>query len=261
MKLKLNEQGYAFVVDGKPVYLDDAGKEIPFDAPGTAETIKRLNAEAKGLREGKEAAEALLKQFEGISDPAAALKALDTLKALDDKKLIDAGQVEQLKQQIKQGFEQQIEGLQKNHAETLNKLTSERDSLQNTLYNERIGGQFERSSFIKEHLVLPPDIARAAFGNAFKIEDGKVVAYDPNGNKIFSRARPGELATFDEAIESLVDNYPSRDYILKGTGSSGGNGGNGNGSGGSKSVSRAAFENMSTSERSSFMKEGGQVTD
>lgn len=261
MKLKLNEQGYAFVVDGKPVYVDDSGKEIPFDAPGTAETIKRLNAEAKGHREGKEAAEALLKQFEGISDPAAALKALETLKALDDKKLIDAGQVEQLKQQIKQGFEQQIEGLQKSHAETLNKLTGERDSLQNTLYNERIGGQFERSNFIKERLVLPPDIARAAFGNAFKIEDDKVVAYDPNGNKIFSRARPGELATFDEAIESLVDNYPSRDHILKGTGSSGGNGGGGNGSGRGKSVSRAAFENMSPSERSSFMKDGGQLTE
>ena len=261
MKLKLNEQGFAFVVDGKPVYTDDAGKEIQFDAPGTTETIRRLNAEAKSHREAKEHAEEQLKQFSGIQDPAAALKALETIKALDDKKLIDAGQVEQLKQQIKQTFEQQIEGLQKSHAETLNKLTGERDTLQQTLYNERIGGQFERSNFIKEHLVLPPDIARAAFGNAFKIEDGKVVAYDPTGNKIFSRARPGELASFDEAIEDLVDNYPSRDYILKGSGSSGGNGGNGNGSGGSKSVSRAAFESMSASERSSFMKDGGQLTD
>ncbi|MDF7658325.1 hypothetical protein PUG81_05035 [Erwiniaceae bacterium L1_54_6] len=261
MKLKLNENGFAFVVDGKPVYLDDADKEIAFDAPGTAETIKRLNAEAKGHREAKETAEAALKNFEGISDPVAALKAIETLKALDDKKLIDAGQVEQLKEQIKRGFEQQIEGLQKGHAEALNKLTGERDSLQNTLFNERIGGQFDRSTFIKDNLVLPPDIARAAFGNAFKIEDNKIVAYDPSGNKIFSRARPGELASFDEAIESLVDNYPSRDYILKGTGASGGNGGNGNGSGRGKSLTRNAFENLSPSEKQTFFKEGGELTE
>ncbi|EKP50140.1 hypothetical protein ACINNAV2_2866 [Acinetobacter baumannii Naval-2] len=33
-----------------------------------------------------------------------------------------------------------------------------------------------------------------------------MVAYDPNGEKIYSRVRPGELANVDEALESwLVD--------------------------------------------------------
>jgi hypothetical protein len=75
---------------------------------------------------------------------------------------------------------------------------------------------------IAEKLAVPADMVQATFGNRFKIEDGKVVAYDANGNKIFSRARPGELADFDEALETLVEQYPYKDHILKGSGANGG---------------------------------------
>jgi len=74
MKLKtveVNGTTYAVVADGKPVFVDEAGKEIPFDSPGTVATISRLNGEAKGHREAKEAAEAKLKVFDGL-DPAKA---------------------------------------------------------------------------------------------------------------------------------------------------------------------------------------------
>lgn len=261
MKLKLNEQGFAYVQDGKPVFVDDQGKDIAFDAVGTKETISRLNAEAKSHREAKEAAEAALKNFEGIADPAAALKALETLKNIDDKRLVDAGQVEQIKQQTAQAYEQRIQEKEKAHGETLNRITQERDTLQATLFNERIGGQFERSGFIKENLITPPDMVRAVFGNAFKVEGDKVVAYDHTGNKIFSRSRPGEIASFDEALEQLVDHYPNRDYILKGTGSSGGgSSGGGQGTRG-KTINRAAFDSMDASARSEFFKNGGTLTD
>ena len=82
MKLKTLEvdgKTYAEVQDGKPVYVEDDGKEVAFDAPGTRNTISRLNAEAKSHREAKEAAEKALKGFEGIEDPAAAIKALETV--------------------------------------------------------------------------------------------------------------------------------------------------------------------------------------
>ncbi|WVM87992.1 hypothetical protein UMZ34_16740 [Halopseudomonas pachastrellae] len=85
MKLKLDENGNAVLQDGKPVYVHDDGKEVAFDAAGTVATITRLNAEAKTHREGKEAAEKALKAFEGISDPAAAIKALETVSNLDQK--------------------------------------------------------------------------------------------------------------------------------------------------------------------------------
>ena len=75
MKLKLDENGHVVVSDGKPVYVHDYGKKIPFDAPAAMQKISGLNAEAKQYREAKEAAEAKLKAFDVIEDAAAALKA------------------------------------------------------------------------------------------------------------------------------------------------------------------------------------------
>lgn len=66
MKLKLDENGHVVVVDGKPVYVHDDGKEIPFDAPQATQKIAQLNAEARDNRVAKEQAEAKLKTFEGI---------------------------------------------------------------------------------------------------------------------------------------------------------------------------------------------------
>lgn len=47
MKLKLDENGYVVVQDGKPVYVHDDGKEVAFDAPQTVQKISTLNGEAK----------------------------------------------------------------------------------------------------------------------------------------------------------------------------------------------------------------------
>jgi hypothetical protein len=41
---------------------------------------------------------------------------------------------------------------------------------------------------------------QATFGDAFQVEDGKVVAYDA-GRQADRLAKPGEPADFDEAIE------------------------------------------------------------
>lgn len=238
MKLKLDDDGHVVLQDGKPVYVQDDGKEVAFDAPGTVATISRLNGEAKGHRERAENAEKALKQFEGIEDPAAAMKALDTIKNLDHKKLVDAGEVEKVKAEAIKAIEDKYSPILK-----------ERDSLQAELYNERIGGAFSRSKFISENMLIPPDMVQARFGDAFKIEDGKTVAYDKSGNKIFSRSNPGETAGFDEAIEILVDHYPHKDHILKGSGAYGGGTTSQNGGGGRRRISRAEFGNMSPDEQ------------
>ena len=73
MKLKTDEQGHAILQDGKPVYVHDDGKEVPYDVPQMLTKIRGLNAEAKQHREATEAAEAKLKAFDGIGDAAAAL--------------------------------------------------------------------------------------------------------------------------------------------------------------------------------------------
>lgn len=252
MKLKLDDQGHVVVQDGKPVYVHDDGKEVAFDVMATTANISRLNGEAKTHRERAEAAEKTLKSFEGITDPAAALKAIETVSNLDNKKLIDAGEVERVKLEISKGFEAKLTEAQSRSAE-----------LESKLYQEVIGGSFARSKVIAEKLAIPSDLVQARFGGAFKFEDGKVVAYGADGNKIFSKARLGELADFDEALDHLIDTYPHKDSILKGTGAAGGGAGGGGTGGvpGTNTMKRDVFLAKAPAEQAAYVKDGGKVTD
>ncbi|MEC7119844.1 MAG: DUF6651 domain-containing protein [Pseudomonadota bacterium] len=253
MKLKLDENGNVVLQDGKPVYVHDDGREVAFDAAATVATITRLNGESKTHRERAEAAEAKAKAYEGIDDPAAAKKALETIKNLDDKKLVDAGEVERIKTEAIKAVE-----------ENFKPIVAERDRLFGELRKEKIGGSFARSKFVSDNLTIPPDFVEARFGNHFELEDGKVVAKFPNGEKIFSRARPGELADFDEALSELVGQYSQKDQILKGTSGSGGGAGGGQGGqggGGKKSMKRGDFDALDPAAKAAHVNSGGAITD
>lgn len=194
MKLKtveVNGKSYAEVdSSGLPVYVHDDGREVGFDAVQAVGKISSLNGEAKSHREAKEAAEASLAKFAKIGDPAKALEALEMMTKIDQKKLIDAGAVDQVKADITKSFER-----------SLMKLLSVRRPLKASFTEEMIGGRFSGSKFIADKVAIPADMLQARFGQSFKVEDGKVVAYDGSGNKIYSRSKPGELAAFDEALE------------------------------------------------------------
>jgi hypothetical protein len=230
MKLKLDEEGGAVLQDGKPVYVHDDGKEVAFDAPGTVATIARLNGEARTNRERYETAETGLKAFEGIDDPAVAREALKTVLNLDAKKLIDAGEADRVRREAVKATEAKYKP-----------IVEERDAVKAQLENNILGGAFLRSKFIADKLAIPADLAEAKFRSSFKNENGNVVGYDANGNKILAPGRPGEVANFDEAMEVLVSNYSNRDQILKGSGASGSGAQGGGGQGGSKTISREAF--------------------
>lgn len=244
MKLKLDENGNAALSEGKPVYVHDDGREVAFDAPGTVATITRLNGESKSHREAKEAAEKSLKAFEGIDDPKAALAALGTVANLDAKKLVDAGEVERVKSEAVKAVE----------AKYL-PIVEERDTLQGQLVKEKIGGAFTRSPFITEKLAIPADLVEARFGSHFKVEGSEVVAYDHMGNKIYSPSNPGEVAKFDEALDVLVQNYPHRDSILKGSGASGSGASGGGGANGTRNVTRSQFNQLAPAEQAAVARE------
>lgn len=255
MKLKTVEvdgKTYAEVKDGKPVFIDD-GAEIAFDAVGTKDTIKRLNAEAKGHREAKEAAVEQLKTFDGIDDPAAARKAMDAVKNIDDKKLVDAGEVEKVRAEAIKAVEEKYKP-----------VLEERDKLQSTLRAEKIGGNFARSKYISEKLAVPIPMVEKTFGDHFSIEEGKIVAKDANGNQIYSKSRPGEYADFDEALETLVEGFAYRDAILKAKPAEGGEAGGGNGQSpnGAKNIKRSEFEKMDPSaQRKAVIEDKAVVVD
>ena len=248
MKLKtvtVEGKTYAEVNEqGLPLYIHDDGKEVAHDAPQTVATISRLNGEAKTNRERYETAETSLKAFEGIEDPVAAKKALETLKNFDDKKLVDAGEVEKIKLEA-------IKAVEEKYAP----IVQERDAVQQQLHKELIGGGFARSKFIQENIAVPVDMIQATFGQSFKIEEGKVVAYGADGQKIYSRTRPGEVADFDEALETLVGGYQYKDHILKG---GQGSGGGFQGGGGNKSGPKSLADCKTKEEKIAYMKQVGE---
>jgi len=250
MKLKLDANGHVVVENGMPVYVHDDGKEIAFDAAQAVSKISALNGEAKTHREAKEAAESNLAKFAGITDPAKALEALETLTKIDQKKLIDAGAVDQVKAEITKSFQTQLD-----------EAANQNKTLQDQLYQEMIGGRFSGSKFITEKMAIPSDFVQARFGQSFKIEEGKVVAYDPSGNKVYSRAKPGELAGFDEALEFLVEQYPQKDHILKASGNSGGGSQQSQHQAGQKTMKRAAFDSLDTTGKNAALKDGVSIVD
>lgn len=125
-----------------------------------------------------------------------AMAALDTVKNLEDKTLVDAGEVEKVRTEA-------VRALEEKYAP----IVKERDDLSQKLTAEKIGGSFARSKFIAEKMSIPADLVEARFGSNFQVVGDAVTAFDRDGNKIFSAARPGEAAGFDEALSILVEHY------------------------------------------------------
>ena len=249
--------------EGRPVYVDDAGKETGYDGEALATKLHEVNGESATRRRELKEANEKLKTFEGISDPAAAVKAIETVKNLDDKKLVDAGEVEKVKTEAIKATEEKYE----NQIEQQYKpAIKERDELKGALHKEMIGGRFARSKYIAEKLASPVPMIEAYFGQNFTIEEGKVVAKYANGNEIFSPSKPGERAEFDEALQVLVEASPFKDQILKGSNKSGTGapGSGGGGPGGDKTMTRAEADKLAMenpAEMAKKMGEGYKVVD
>lgn len=219
--------------DGNPIYVDASGREMAVDS----NTISRLNGEAKTHREAKEKLEAELAKFKDIKDPAAAAAALQKLSEIDQSKLIDSGKLDEVKQQITAQFQQQIAEKDK----ALSDLQSQFD-------NAQISNLFAQSDFIRERIAVPRDMFEASFRQNFKIEDGKIVPYGRDGNRLMSKKKLGEFADPQEAFELLVEQHPQKDVILKATDANGtGNNGGGGGRGGVRTITREQWEKSAPS--------------
>lgn len=223
------------------IFVHADGTETPFDADAATSRIAALNGESTGRRHEINQLKQKLVGFEGIEDPEKAKEALATVANLSSGELKTAAQVQEIKDQARIAAEQQVTDAQRKFATDLQEASKKVETLEGQLYEEKIGGMFARSKYVQEKLAIPADIAQNFFGGQFKVEEGKIIGYDNTGGKLYSKARPGELAEGDEAIEMLVVAYPNKEHILKGGGGgSGGTGGNGNTGG----LSKEAFAKL-----------------
>lgn len=234
---KVDAEGHAILKDGNPVYIDSNGNELTVET----NTISRLNGEAKTHRERAEAAETKLKAYEGI-DPEKARGALETVGKLDQKRLIDAGEVDKVRKEIGDNFNTQLAEKDKLIAATNAELNG-----------MRLNTAFSGSKFIADRVAVPAEMFQATFAGNFKVEDGKIVPYERNGNVMYSNTRHSEVASFDEAIERLVETYPHKDSILRApTNSGSGNGGGGGGRGGKNIMTRSDYDKLPPNDRAAL---------
>lgn len=227
---KMDGDKLAMDAKGNPIFINSDGAELATEA----NTISRLNAEAKGHRERAEAAETRLAAFKDI-DPDKAREAFDKLSKVDQKKLIDAGEVDKVRNEVSANFTAQI-------AEKDKAISSANDRI-NGMIKDRA---FDRSKFIAENIAIPADMFTDTFGKHFKVDEkGNLVANDKNGNPIYSKTRMSEIADVDEALSILVDQYPHKDRILKAPDVGGsGNGGGGGNRGTGRTMRRAEFDGL-----------------
>jgi len=230
MKLKTDENGNVVVAEGKPIYIHDDGKEIPFDAAQAFTKIKDLNGENKTWREKHEEIQKKMESFHDI-DPEVARKALETVKNLADKQLIDAGEVETVKKNLAASYEENLNSTKKSYEQKMQELDVKLHKQNENIEELLLLGAFERSEFLREKTNITPDIAYAAFKKGLQVEynaEGKpfVVGY-VDGEKLFSRKDPGKMADPEEAIEMIINAYPYKDRILRGSNQGGSGGGPG----------------------------------
>lgn len=229
--------------NGDPIFVGADGKELAV----RGNTIPQMMGEAKALRDRAERAEAAVQAFEGL-DPVAAREAVEKLSTVDLSKMVEAGKLDEVRNQITQQFQGKLTDAEKRAAE-----------IQTRLDNTVRQAAFASSDFIRERVAVPPEMFEATFGKNFKVEDGKLVPYDAEGNVIYSTKNMAQVASLDEAFQIMVDQYKYKDAILKPIGNQGsgnkGNGGNQSQSG--RRITRAEFEALGPAQQAQAAKQMG----
>lgn len=220
MKLKLDESGNVVLSDGKPVYVHDDGKEIPFDVPQAFAKIKELNAESKKWREQFEDAKKKVDMI-GDMDIEKAKIAMELADKIETKKLIDSGELDKATAEMAKAMTAKTEEITRSMQAKLDSVQQERDELKTSFHSETLKSRFSTSEFLKKQTFLTPAVAMKQWESNLKMENGKIVPYDKDGNKIYSRKNAGELAEFDEAVEVLFDGWEEKSHYRRGSDSTG----------------------------------------
>lgn len=196
---------------GNPIWLNDSGEEKGVDYPAMSTALGTANREAAERKAKLRDAESRLDHFKDIEDLPGyrqeADKAMEIVKALPDKD-----------KAFEERIRAQVEATARPLKEQLEQEKKTNHDLSSRLHHEVIGNAFSRSAFVRDKMV-DPVVAADLFSKHFSLnQDGRLVATGPDGQVLYGES--GE-AGFDEALAKLVDVYPGKSYLLKGSGASG----------------------------------------
>lgn len=250
-KLKLTADGNAVIQDGKPVYVNEEGKEEPFDMNMAWNKIHTLNEENKAKRIEAEQLRETYKAFEGLSaeEIAANKEAAAKLKEVE---LIKNKDFETFKNDLLATTQKKVEETERTWKAKFESVKGEAEKFSGMYFDTVLENKFLNSEFINKEMSHEPEFVKAYFGNHFRVdpENRRVYAVGEDGSPILSEKKLGTTAEFDEAMELLVKNHPKKESLLKSKANPGG-GMNSGGRGNAKSpeAQRLADPNLSPAER------------
>lgn len=199
---------------GTPAEGDKGASKLSEKEHQLLQEVMEKKAKLLAEKSAREAAEAKLKQFEGINLDE--VKTLLSKKQEDEHKALEAkGEFEKVKQQMREAHQNEVKTL----SEQIKAIQDQLSARESVIDELSIGHAFTGSRFIQEKLVLPPSKARTVFGTHFeRNEHGVIVGYDkPKGtsNRAPLVDSNGDPLPFDEAISKLVERDPDKDLILR----------------------------------------------
>lgn len=210
-------------------------EEIEVD--DAAEIRGALERERRERREAK----AALEKYKDI-DPERAREALDKVQELEDRKLRDKGEYDQLRKRLQ---EQQTRELSARDT----RISELEKGLRQYQLTDKV-----RAAALKAG-VFPEDVDDVIklTSDRFDLQDGQIVVLE-DGVPTSSTPETFFSQTFKEQKPKF--------YAASGAGGSGAPpGGSSAGAGRQKTIKRDAFDRMGHGDRMTFIKDGGQVTD
>jgi hypothetical protein len=163
-----------------------------------------------------------LKVFKGI-DPEQAKDALETVKALKDKELLDANGVKAIKAEMAENFEAEKKNLAKDTAEKLGEKDNTIAAHKKAIFDLAVFSQFATSDYFNgpnRKCIYTARDAVKIWGHNFPVEvqdDGsyQIKPVDDDGKPLLSQTEHGAPAKFDEAIEKLINRRSDKADLLR----------------------------------------------
>jgi len=216
-KLKLGENDQPVYQDGKFVLVLEDGSETAFDAVGAYSTFGKIRNERDEWKSKAESAEGELVKFGKSADERAkAIERVKLAQALDEKKLVDAGKVDEV-------IAERVKAMKAEHEAALAEVNSKATGLESQLRRILVRKQLEDLDIWEGYLPTKDLLIEHVLERQFDLDGDQVVAFADaeKKSKLYSKSDPSRPADVKEAAEQLLKAHPNHDKWKKGVNATG----------------------------------------
>ena len=227
----------------------NGGFKTPAEIDGLSSALGKERARADMAEKSLKALQAKLEGF----DVDAGRKAMEQVARMsEDQKAREA--------QWETNLKQRIDPIQKERDEALAKVKDYEARYDSMLIDKALS----ESRFLREKVSKDPihqQFVREHFRSAFRVEDGRVVAFDSGGQKMFGT--DGQPCDVDTALSRLVNALPNGQSLLAGSTASGSGAaaGTGGAPAGAKVMRLSQFDALSPAEQMKAIKSGVRIAE